>query len=391
MNYLDGIFEQHLKNENLGRIYTGHNEHIRRIYLDFNDSLQVQMKNTPSLPKPNLYVTTLSSEFSVFTFKAQGHYFIGISIGTIEALSRFFQFLYSQPYFDPDFGDITKERETALDLSLNPDYLLNYFYNYDLDISPNCLARKTFAIQVFFKAINYLLLHEYAHITHGHLDYLSRGKQNYFYYEKDTINVGNADIEKALEYDADSAATAHSLKDDTLFSMFGALAISEYNLKLNIKELNIAVYFLNKLTELTDIDFEDYAHKSHPISDQRTSTHIDVTSTYFMQRKDHFSFDVNSVIEYGIDVIFKLAALAYSKMFNKEPIDDKLIFFYSKQGLPYLNNVRSKWNTVRNELKSYAYVEIASENELLNGERLFDYEEIIEKKRSRDVDRSGEI
>jgi hypothetical protein len=62
MNNLDEIFEKHLKNENLGRTYTGDNEHIRRIFLDFNDSIQVQMENTPSSPKSNLYVTTLATD-----------------------------------------------------------------------------------------------------------------------------------------------------------------------------------------------------------------------------------------------------------------------------------------------------------------------------------------
>ncbi|MGE7881701.1 hypothetical protein [Bacillus sp. NPDC094077] len=391
MNYLDEIFEKHLKNENLGRIYTGENEHIRRIFLDFNDSLQVQMENNPSLPKPNLYVTTLATKSSVFVFKEKGHYFIGISIGTIEALLRFFKFLYSQPYVDPEFGDITKEKETSLDLSLNPDFLLDYFYNYDLDISPNCPARNHFSYQVFFKAINYLLLHEYAHISHGHLDYLSRGKRNYLYYEKDTINAGNADIEKALEYDADSAATVHSLKDNTFFSMFGALAVSEHNLKINIKQLNIAVYFLNKLTELTDIDFEDYANKSHPISDQRTSNHFDLTVTYFSQRRAQYNFDVNSLSDYGSDVLLKLAMPAYSKMFNKGIIDDKLLYFYSKQGLPYINNVRKKWNIVRKELEKCAYTKIPPEDELISGEGLYDYDEVLERKRKKNVDSSGEI
>ncbi|SCM88411.1 hypothetical protein [Bacillus mycoides] len=391
MNYLDEIFEKHLKRENLGRIFTGDNEHIRRIVFEFNDSLQFQMRNTPSLPKPNLYVTTLATELSVFVFKEKGHYFIGISIGTIEALCRFFQFLYSQPYFDPECGDITKEKETSLDLSLNPDYLLDYFYNYDLDISPNCSTRKAFAYQVFYKAINYLLLHEYAHISHGHLDYLSRGKLNYLYYEKDTISEGNADVEKALEYDADSAATAHSLKNDTLFLMFGVLSLSEQNLKLNLKELNIAVYFLNKLTELTDINIEDYAHKSHPISDQRTYSHCSLTATFFLEAKSQDNFDVNTLISYGSDVVFKLAMPAYSKMFNKELIDDKLLYFFSKQGLPYMNNVRSKWNIVRNELEKFSYIRIAPEDELLSEEGLYDYEEFLERKRRKNVDSSGEI
>lgn len=391
MDKLDQIFEDYIKEEGLGRIYTGNNEHVRRIYQDFDDAMLLQRQRNPILPKPNFYITSLASDFSAFVFKEKGHYFIGISIGAIESLSRFFQFLYSQPYFDTNCGDITKETETALDMSLNPDYLLDYFYNYDLDIQPNCPVRHSYAYQVFYKAINYLLLHEYAHITHGHLDYLSRGKKNYLYYEKDTISINNADIEKALEYDADSAATLYSLIDSTGYLIFGNLVNNSHNLKLEIKKSNLAVYFLNKLTELTDIEIEDYSHKTHPISDQRTSAHGTLIATFLAEEQGGYSSDVMPVLEFAAETLTEIAMPGYSKLFNKEILDDRLLFFYSKQGISYANNVRRGWNEVREELINYAYVGIAPDDEMMQVEGFFDYNEFLKKKRDKNVDSGGEI
>lgn len=391
MSNLDKIFEVYIKEEGLGRIYTGDNEHLRRIYQDFNDAILFQVENNPNLPRPNLYVTTLSSKFSAFVFREQGHYFIGISIGTIESLFNFFQFLYSQPYFDTGFGDSSKENETLLDLSLKPDYFLDYFYNYDLAVEPNCPVRNSYSYHLFYKAINYLLLHEYAHITHGHLDYLARGKKNFLYYENDTIHTGNADIEKALEYDADSAASAYSLFDSTSHLLFGEVTLSEHNLNIEIKKSNLAVYFLHKLTELTDIELEDYSHKTHPISDQRTSAHGMMINTFLYERLAGEHLDVDSIAEFGASVITEIAMPGYAQLFKKEILDDRLLFFYSKQGLPYINAVRKGWNVVREELGKYSYVKLAPNDEMLEGRELFDYKKILNKKRDNYVDRGSEI
>ena len=391
MSNLDKMFEAYIKEEGLGRIYTGDNEHVRRIYQDFNDAILFQLKENPKLPRPSLYVTTLSSQFSAFVFREQGHYFIGISIGAIESLFNFFQFLYSQPYFDTGFGDSSKETETALNLSLKPDYFLDYFYNYDLAVKPKCPIRNSYSYQLFYKAINYLLLHEYAHITHGHLDYLARGKKNFLYYENDTILTGNADKEKALEYDADAAASAYSIFDSTFHLLFGRVMLSEHNLNIEIKKSNLAVYFLHKLTELTDIEVEDYTHKTHPISDQRTSNHGAMIQTYLKELLAGEQFDVASVEVFGPSVITEIAMPGYARMFNKEILDDRLLFFHSKQGLPYINAVRKGWNEVRDELGKHSYVKLAPNDELFEDIGLFDYQEILNKKRDNYVDRGSEI
>lgn len=391
MSNLDQIFEEYAKREGLGGIYRGKNELLRRIYHDFNDSIHFQMQSNSNLPYANLYVTSLSSEFSAYVFREQGHYFIGISIGAIESLFRFFQFLYSQPYFDSGLGDSSKETETTLGLSLNPDYLLDYFYNYDIDTQPKCPVRNRYSYQLFFKSVNYLLLHEYAHITHGHLDYLARGKKNFLYYEKDLIVSGNADIEKALEYDADTAASAYSIFNSTGMLLFGEAMISAHNLRLEIKQSYLAVYFLHKLTELTDTELEDYNHKTHPISDQRTSAHGAMVVTFLAEQFKNGSIDVDDVSDYVSSILTDVAMPGYARLFNKDVLDDRLLFFYSKQGLPYINTVREGWNKVRDELEKYAYVKIAPYDEPLEGQGLYDYNDILKKKRDNDVDRGGKI
>ena len=383
MATLEEKFEEYTKR--YGGIYKGENEHIGRIKSDFEGKVYLYKDSNPNYNIPSIYLGVINyDKFHALAFKQEDKYFIGISIGAIRSLENFFNFLFAQPYFLKDFGNAEVELEQKINLVPQATKFIDYFNSYDFEITPKSGARKHLAYQTFYKAINYLIMHEFAHITHGHLDYNVQTDQNFMLFEEDIIKSSKTNIRKALEYDADSSATTLSILPHPFFGH------SDHNTTIEIRQLNIAAYFLFKLPSLIDYKIEDFPFKTYPSPDQRIASHLLLVETFFNENGDKLSFDGDSMSNFSSELYFECLA-ASAKIFNYELLDEKSLYFLSKQGYGYQREVQKAWNKIRNDLQRHAYVKIAPEDSYSEEDIGFDYNEIMKKRSDENVDSDHRI
>ena len=377
------IFDEYTKR--YGGIYKGENEHIRRIKSDFEEKVYLYKDSNPNYNIPSVYLGFINyDKFHALAFKQEDKYFIGISIGTIRSLENFFNFLFAQPYFLKDFGNAEVELEQKINLVPQTTKFIDYFNSYDFEITPKSGVRKHLAYQTFYKAINYLIMHEFAHITHGHLDYNVQTDQNFMLFEEDIIKSSKTNIRKALEYDADSSATTLCILPHPFF---GA---SDHNTTIEIRQLNIAAYFLFKLPSLIDYKIEDFPFKTYPSPDQRLANHLSLVATYLLEKETQLIFDVNPMIDFSGDIYLECLT-ASSKMFNYDLLEDKSLYFFSQQGYGYLREIHKSWNQIRDDLQGYAYVQLAPKDSYSEEDLGYDYDEIMNKRSDKNVDSDHRI
>lgn len=371
MNENERIFDDYTKK--YGGLFKGENPHIKRIKSDFDEKINLYKIGRENLKIPDVNLNFINNDkFQALVFKSSGRYFIGISIGTIRSMFNFFNYLMSQPYFMSDFGNADEEIEQQIDIIPNSKKLIDNFYSYDFSIKPKSIIRKSFSYQLLYKSINYLIMHEFAHITHGHLDFNKQTDSHFMLFEEDVVKTYKTNIRKALEYDADSSATTTSLLPNPLFGL------SEHNISIELRYLTIATYSLFKLNSLKEYRIEDLPYKTYPAPDQRISAHLSLATTFFMDEKARFDFDINPMVDNMVNTYFECLK-SFSKMVNYEPLKDKSLFFTSAQGYDYHRQVSKGWNQIREELEKNAFVPIAPADNYSDEDIGFDYNTIIKK------------
>lgn len=383
MSELEELFEQHT--QRYGGLYQGKDNNIERIKRNFYQTLDIYKKERAHLDIPDVYLdVTNYDRFQAFTFKKNDMYFMAISIGTIRSLLNFFNYLYSQPSFlAGEFGS-ELEVENIKPVISNSSRLISNFYNYDLDIEPNSGIRKHLAYQTFFKAIDYLLMHELAHINHGHLDYNVQTDDNFMMFEEDMIKNSKMNIRKALEYDADCSATTMTAAPHPIVGW------STHNASIEGRLVVIAMYFLFKLPGLTNYKISDFNNKTYPSPAQRFAIQLGTLATLYLEVEKKWSLDAEELIDIASKTYFECITVS-EKIFFQEKLDDKTLFFFSKQSKEYFDLVRGSWNEIRDELDVFAYVPIALYDDDLDFSSHFDYNELKLKSRDKNVDGNNPV
>lgn len=379
------IFEEHIKRQLKSSVVLDENEHMRRIRTDFYIKSRLYKNSRPDKQIPEVYLGFINDDcFKALAFKKENQYFIGISNGAIRLLMNFFNYLMSKPYFMKDFGNANLETDQKIDLNPHAKRLIDHFYNFDFSIEPKSIVRKSLSYQLLYKAIHYLVMHEYAHITHGHLDYNIQTDQDFLLFEEDKINNKNTNIRKALEYDADSSATTLNLFPIIFFEA------SEHNVLIESRLLTIAAYSVFKLPSLIEYKIEDFPKKTYPSPDLRVSNHLALVATYYLENKNEFDFDSEVIIEFCTNLYLDCVK-SFGEMFNYNHLNDKSLYYSSMQGYKYQREVSKAWNSIRNDLQLKSFVDIAPED-LYSEENIgFDYKIIIDKRRDKNVDSDSSI
>lgn len=182
-------------------------DQIKKVYDEVaeraNDLINVARKHVPNLP-PIYFDFIHNSSINAVAFKAAGRYFIGINTGTIFMLRSVIGRILSDARMFRRIGNPDKELndlEPLLDYSVNADDLAKKMPI----MTPRDPIRTSYAWFLQDQAIMFLVGHEIAHITRGHVDYLAN-KKNIITKEVDENLVGdNKEIiqRQAIEIDAD--------------------------------------------------------------------------------------------------------------------------------------------------------------------------------------------
>ncbi|WP_163401005.1 hypothetical protein [Flavobacterium fluviatile] len=140
----------------------------------------------------------------------ENQYYIGINVGAIACISNLFNRMLSHPEILKQYGDSSKETppEKIFDVQVIDFDVLKDYITEEKIVIPKDPQRASLARYLTQTCLKTILIHEYAHVKNGHLDYKKSLFSDNSYNEFTQINnlaEGNL-MWQALEMDADCIA-----------------------------------------------------------------------------------------------------------------------------------------------------------------------------------------
>jgi hypothetical protein len=136
-----------------------------------NSLIRSAREHLPRLPNIH-FDFILNGSFNAYAFKADGRYFIGFNTGTQYLLQLVFHRMLSDPQLFENVGNPSEERGDLLPLT---GYAAHAEHMYQAGIYPDLPQnnlRYSYSCNLIRHAIYFLVGHEIAHITRGHVDYM---------------------------------------------------------------------------------------------------------------------------------------------------------------------------------------------------------------------------
>jgi hypothetical protein len=174
--------------------------HTREVALELINSASEHFPNLPQIH----FDFINASEVNAVAFKHNEQYFIGITAGAISMLHLVLDRILANPKTFPNIGNPTAERDDLPQVPwsiLDPERLFKMGVR---PILPQDSKRVMYSKHLADQALMFLLGHEIAHISRGHVDYLDSKTGSPFVAELGWKGKGEAEIERqAIEVDAD--------------------------------------------------------------------------------------------------------------------------------------------------------------------------------------------
>ena len=212
----DAIFNEVTKQYG-GRFHLKKNQFSSRILIEARqiglDIIEDLNNYNSKLPDVNINFID-NNLFNAYSFKNNDSYYIGINKGTIINLYTFFNYILSFPNILNFIGNN--------ELEITPDYNPQYLNEI---IKPKDKDREIYAQGLFYYAILFLTLHEYAHIINGHLDFINQ-KRNFIFKIINSLQKKSELNAQTLEYNADCYAANIIIK----------IIINRYQDNINLQE-----------------------------------------------------------------------------------------------------------------------------------------------------------
>ena len=224
------------------------------------------------LPKmPYVHFDYINSPFfNAVAFKHQNEEFIGVNSGAILIICLVFQRMLADREILVHIGDINKEKSG---LTLFPPKLTNVMDILSLkaNVMPQDPERLAATNLLTKLAVEFLLHHEYTHLSNGHVDFMLKKSQIPLIAELEmSVSglMGRMDYQ-SLEMDADAGAVNHGIE-----ALFGRIKdrdqLPEEQRSAYEDERGIlftwlfAIYSLMRLFDVQKTDLDELANYSHP-------------------------------------------------------------------------------------------------------------------------------
>jgi hypothetical protein len=355
----DDIFDEVTKRYG-GRFHLKQNQFLssllietRKIGLDIIEDLR---KNNSKLP--DIHINFIDNKsFNAYSFKNNDSYYIGINKGTILNLYSFFNYSLSFPNVLSYIGNNENEIE--------PDFNIN---NLKEIIKPKDKQREIYAEGLFYFATLFLILHEYAHIINGHLDFINK-KTNFIFKIVNSLGKKSELNSQTLEFDADRYAANIVIKN----------IINRYQNNLNLQEdiqpyfqsleeafflWTFATYTVFRFLGKNEYNFEKLDKYPHPYPGFRQHYTSALIPTII---KDSEYSNLNESILKKTSTAVKEFEDSL-KIIKKHPIVPDYIdpinpiqinHTYTKKGLYQIYKIQNNWRNMRPLLKPFSKVNLA--------------------------------
>lgn len=295
--------------------------------------------------------------FNACAFKNQGLYFIGINIGVVQILKKLFGYILSHPKLLTEIGDSSKEIEKNIlnNVLITDHNYFRLFMNYDVEIDdPIDETRKAYSKKLLTYALEFLILHEYGHITNGHVDYFSNRKGTSFIFEFSQNQEKNL-LMQTLEMDADAFAANYVgrrllFNDDPIYQFF--------ELKEDLKQKCYASYFMFRLFGKKEYDLSKLEKCSHPVPGIRQNILFTTIFSLYIQELKGQLMQEEEVKGFMMEIIDECET-ALKQISDKTFTPVPMSILLTHEGNRHFINIMENWQNVRPLLEPYSKIKLA--------------------------------
>ena len=169
-----------------------------------NELIASARHSLPKLPKVH-FDFILQGQPNAYATKYQGEYFIAISTGVVFFASLLFSRILAHRKTFPDVGKPQSELQELPLIPWNTIDAEELFVSGVTPLNPVDSKRQSYSQHLLKQFSMFIMGHELAHITRGHVDYLQTKRGNHFIAELgwDGLSEESKLERQALEFDAD--------------------------------------------------------------------------------------------------------------------------------------------------------------------------------------------
>ncbi len=315
-------------------------------------------QNCPGLP--HIYFDFVRNEtVNAIAFKVEGRYFIAFHTGTRYMLELiFFRMLSDARLFD--FIPSSGEKERSLPPFKYSVFAEEMYQAGILPIPPRTKERRSYAERLFRDAFFFLLGHEIAHITHGHLDFiLSNGAGILSEVGWNPPTQEDVLERQAMEADADmrsvcSAIASARLTHEAVMPKEAVWIDSRRSVTALLFDWSVAVNTVFRIFGDLLVEESKLATLSYPPDPLRRFMAGFIAHTFVLRlwRPPVTKTAVKAALHRGVFY----TELAFMKMINQEHGAKGMLQVFGGLGLEYFKKIADyNIHTLAEKLRPFAY------------------------------------
>ncbi|MEO8405227.1 MAG: hypothetical protein ABI480_11545 [Chitinophagaceae bacterium] len=316
----------------------------------------------PSLPDVHIdFTASTAINASASLFK--GKYFVALNVGTFAAIQDMFtKMLASRDVLVANGNPYNETSEKKLlNLLLSPTGLEFPIPPINPPTSINDPDRAYLASFYVTFALNFILIHEFAHIIRGHVGYINYQTRSATFSEIDYNSALTSEMNmsffQTLEMDADSMALNRSflIAEENMewAKNSGKVEFPIFrDWETFIFHWTFAIYCLFRLFGFENIELAKAKQFKHPPPSIRMGMLISNINTIFIKRNHS---DVRKIAEVATSATAHAEEAFKSVSFASDRFDTFLSNWQNKDLSRYMLETAKNWNNVRPLLEPFAF------------------------------------
>jgi len=291
-----------------------------------------------------------------------GNYYIGINFGTVVILHHLFKRMLASKSLFPEIGNplIEKETRKIYNAQITDANTLFLVVDPNENFTPVDESRLVLSEYLTAFAIEFLAMHEYAHVIFGHVDYLNSKSQTFYWNEAVESKKCLIDplISQTLEMDADCYGVSLGMQ-----KVVGIVNSHNSNPLPFSSSLDsclamwlFSVYSLFRIFGFKNVSIESIKETCHPLTGIRQHL-IGATVIAYFETTNQIDF-ASKVAKISADVHFQVEK-AFEEISEQGYDVSALSAGYHQKSLEHSHLLVEHWNAVRPELEKFAYGNLA--------------------------------
>lgn len=329
-----------------------------------NKMLEWCRNNGKDLPSCNFNIIN-DSRVNAKAALFENQYYVGINVGTVACISNLFNRMLSHPDILKQYGDPSKETppEKIFDVQVVDFEVLKDYMHSEKIIIPKNPQRASLARYLTQICLKTILMHEYAHIKNGHVDYKKSLFVDSRYNEFAQINnlaEGNL-MWQALEMDADCIAVNNLIMEAEvllIYRQYIPKAFAEFytDLENSIYLIYFANYCFYRIFGLFSFDLKGLCNYTHPPASMRQ---LMMHATILRFVEINFPEIEDKITPMGYSVIEEVET-AFNKISEQQIDVSGILLATTPLANEHVQKILKTWSDIRPLLEPFSKAPLAS-------------------------------